>query len=136
MKARAWSVMAGWMVMVAFSTLTAFPPDVQAMIASTDTETVGAATGERAMNLEKVQRFLESKVVQQRLSDFGFTNDEIASRLPSLSDAELHQVATDIDGLVPGGDGLGIIIALLVIAILVVLLLMLLDRKIVVEKRT
>ena len=135
MRMGVWTVTMLWLVLVAFGAVTAFPPDVQAMLASTDTEQVGALGDERGANIQKIQRFLESKVVQQRLSDFGFTSEEIAARLPQLSDAELHQMATNIDAVIPGGDGLGIIIALLVIVILVVILLMLLDRKIVIEKR-
>jgi hypothetical protein len=112
------------------------PPEVRAMLApaaSTGAEPVLDAT--RAADLQTIQRVLESKVVQQRLEDFGLTQEEINARLTRLSDAQLHQMATQIDALIPGGDaGLGIVIALLVIAILAVILVYLLGHRIVVTK--
>ena len=68
-------------------------------------------------------------MIKQRLEDFGLTTDEINARLSKLSDAQVHEMATNLDALIPGGDGLGIIIALLVIAILVVILIYLLGHK-------
>lgn len=81
----------------------------------------------RMQETDRIQRFLEAKVVQQRLADFGLTPDEISSRISELSDEQLHQVVTQIDNLIPGDGELGIVIALLIIAILVVILIYLLD---------
>lgn len=100
---------------------------------STGTESVSGPN--RVTDLQKVQSVLESKVVQQRLEDFGLTPEEINARLPRLSDDQLHQLATQIDALTPGGNGLGIIVALLVIAILVVILVYLLGHRIVITKQ-
>ena len=88
----------------------------------------------RATDLQKIQSVLETKVVQQRLMDYGLNQEEINARLNQLSDAQLHQVATQIDAMIPGGDGLGIVIALLVIAILAIVLVYLLNHRIVVTK--
>ena len=89
----------------------------------------------RAADLQNIQRVLESKVVQQRLEDFGLTPDEVTARLTRLSDDQVHQMATQVDALLPGGDaGLGIVIALLVIAILAVILVYLLGHRIVITK--
>jgi hypothetical protein len=132
----AFTIMLAWALIVTFFTLAAYPPDVQAMLAPTEAEGAGGVPGlDRMEDLQRIQRFLEAKVVQQRLSDFGLTSEEIASRLSQLSDAQLHHVATEIDSLIPGGDGLGILIALLVIAILVVILIYLLGHKIVITKQ-
>jgi len=68
------------------------------------------------------------------LEDVGLTADEIQGRLARLSDAQLHQMANQLDALMPGGDGLGIVIALLVIAILAVVLIYLLGHRIEVKK--
>jgi hypothetical protein len=83
----------------------------------------------RGADLQRVQTVLESKMIQQRLEELGLTPEEINARLSQLSDAQLHQLATQLDSLMPGGDGgLGIIIALLVIAVLVVLFVYLFKR--------
>ena len=113
-----------------------FPPEVQAMLAPPSATASESGTGlDRAADLQKVQSVLETKVVSQRLADYGLNQEEINARVNRLSDAHLHQLATQIDAMIPAGDGgLGIVIALLVIAILAVILIYLLDHKITVTK--
>jgi len=89
---------------------------------------------DRTKDLGKIQQILETKMVQQRLEQLGFTKDEISSRLSQLSDQQIHQLALQLDQLKVGGDGLGVVIALLVIAILVVLLLHLTGHRVIVTK--
>jgi hypothetical protein len=87
------------------------PPPGWAMLTPAVTE--GEAVG-RAADLQIVQRALESKIVQQRLQDWGLTGDEVQARMARLSDDDLHHMATQIDALMPGGDaGVGIVVALL-----------------------
>lgn len=76
----------------------------------------------RPSDLATVQLALEHKVVQQRLSELGFTPDEIEMRLAQASDVELHQLAVQSETLMAGGDG-GVIVSILVIVILVLLIL-------------
>jgi hypothetical protein len=113
-----------------------FPTESTAMLAPAISGIHGTDVGpNRLEDLRKVQRVLESKIVQQRLEDVGLTADEIPGRLARLSDAQLHQMANQLDALMPGGDGgLGIVVALLVIAILVVILFYLLGHRIEVKK--
>ena len=99
------------------------------------TGTESVSDPNRVMDLQTVQKILENKIVRQRLEDFGLTSEEINARLTRLSDDQLHQLATQIDAITPGGDGLGIIVALLVIAILVVLLIYLLGHRISITKQ-
>jgi hypothetical protein len=87
----------------------------------------------RVTDLQTIQRVLETKIVQQRLQDWGLRADEVEARLSQLSDEQVHQIATQLDALIPGGE-LGLIILLLVIAIIVVLVLYLTGNKVVVEK--
>jgi len=91
------------------------------------------ASGERASNLEKVQKFLEMKMVRERLKDLGFTPEEIQGKLNDLSDQQLHQLALKMDDLKVGGNGLGIIIAVLVIVILVIVIIQLTGHRIIVK---
>jgi hypothetical protein len=97
-------------------------------------EVIGLSPADRSSDLQKIQKFLEMKMVGERLKDFGFTPDEIQSRLNQLSDPQVHQLAMQIDNLKVGGnDALGILVALLVIAILVVILIWLLGHRIVIK---
>lgn len=91
------------------------------------------AATQRAADMETVQRVLESKLVAEKLSLAGLSKEEIDSRLASLNDQELHSFASQLDALYPGGDGLGVVIALLIIIILVMVILKLADRKIVIK---
>jgi hypothetical protein len=66
---------------------------------------------------------LENKLIQQRLGDLGFTQEEVNAKLNGLSDAQLHQMASQIDALLPGGSvDLTTIIALLVILAIVLVI--------------
>lgn len=108
-------------------------PRVDAGIAPS--EVIALTKVERTADIEKIQKFLETKAISERLSQFGLTQEEIQKRLNQLSDQQIHQVALQLDDLKIGkDDALGIIIALLVIVILVVLLLQLTGHKVIVTK--
>jgi hypothetical protein len=125
-----------WILIVTFFTVAVFPPDVRAMLAPTEVEETGVGSSlHRMEDVQTIQRFLEGKIVQQRLSDFGLTAEEISSRLAQLSDDQVHDVAKQIDSLIPGSGALEIVVVLLVVAILVVILIYLLNHKIVVQKQ-
>lgn len=112
-----------------------FPEDIRAMVAPPlQTTTNSISEPYRTADLQTIQTVLESKVVRQRLEDFGLRPEEISTRLAKLSDDQLHQLATKVDALIPAGDGLGIVIALLVIAILAVILIYLLNHRIIITK--
>ncbi len=97
-------------------------------------EVIGLSPAERSSDLQKVQKFLEMKMVRERLKEFGLAQDEIQTRLGQLSDPQIHQLAIKVDDLrVAADDGLGIIIALLVIAILVIVIIMLTGHRIVIK---
>ena len=97
-------------------------------------EGIGLSPLDRPSDVQKIQKFLEIKMVRERLREFGFTPDEIQARLHQLSDPQVHQLAVQIDNAKVGtDDGLGIIISLLVITILVVVLIWLLGHRVVIK---
>ena len=95
---------------VAFSILS-FASSAPAMFIPFPCEWDG--TSHREMDLQKIQKFLESKLVQHKLSQLGFTTDEIEARLHQLDDEQLHQIASQIPALEPGGDAAWIIVLVL-----------------------
>lgn len=97
-------------------------------------EIIRTALIDRTADIERIQRFLEMKVVKDRLESFGYTPEEIRQRLDSLTDHQIHQLAQQIDELRVGGDGLGVVLALLVIVILVLVILHLTGHKVIVTK--
>jgi hypothetical protein len=86
-------------------------------------EALNLTSFERSADLVKVQNLLETKVVTEKLRQLGFSKDEIQTRLDRLSDQQLHRVALKVDDLKVGGDGTGVVIAVLLIAILVLLII-------------
>ena len=95
-------------------------------------EMTPAAT-ERTQDLGKIQQTIESKMVQERLAKLGFTSEEVKARLTRLSDQQLHQLALHLDDIKVAGDGLGVVIAILVIAILAVILIQLTGHRVIVK---
>ncbi|HEY4484895.1 MAG TPA: PA2779 family protein [Nitrospiria bacterium] len=110
------------------------PPASSALLPTSALMDTPLAGPERAASLKKIQAQLESKLVYQRLSDFGLSQAEILERLNRLSDDQVHQFASQLDSLQPGGDALGAVVVLLVIAILVVVLIQLTGHKVIITK--
>jgi hypothetical protein len=90
-------------------------------------------SGGRAEDLAKIQTALESKIVRQKLMDYGLSPEETMERVNKLSDDQLSQLATHTESLQAGGDPVDLVIGLMVIALLVVLLIFLLQGRIVVR---
>jgi hypothetical protein len=106
-------------------------PPVEASFLSS--ETMKTTGSDRALDLQAVQAALETKLVRQRLTDLGFTPEEVGARIAQLSDRQIHQVAQRLDEVRVGRDGFGVVISLLVVAGLVVLIYYLLHHQVVVQ---
>ncbi len=120
-----------WYLVVAMFII-GIAPRVDAGLAPS--ELIATSQTDRAADLEKIRKVLEMKVVSERLGKFGFTQDEIQSKINNLSDQQMHKLALQIDDLKVGrDDALGIIIALLVIAILVIVVLQLTGHHVIVK---
>lgn len=77
----------------------------------------------------KVRRALENKLVASKLMGYGLTKDEVSAKLSTMTDEQVHQMASLADKVPAGGDaGLGIIIAILVVIALVLLIVYLFKR--------
>lgn len=88
----------------------------------------------RDADMLMAQRALENKVVAQKLRDYGLAPADAQARLASMSDTDLHTLASASKGLPSGGDGAtGAIIGVLVVVILVIVVLKLMHRDVVVR---
>jgi hypothetical protein len=102
-----------------------------AMLIPSDDPTAHTHLDQRVHDLQTIQQVLEMKVLRQRLTDLGFSADEIASKLGGLSDEQVHSFAQQIDSVMVGGfhgaDDLlhGGLLSILVIAAIVLLVLLL-----------
>ncbi len=90
-------------------------------------------TSLRTADLVIVQRALENRIVAQKLRDYGVAPADVRTRLASLSDQDLHTLASASKGLPSGGDGTDTLIGLLIIVLLVILILKLLNKRVIVR---
>lgn len=114
--------------MLAVMLLIGITPRVEA--AFSPSEVLPLLQSDQQSDIQKIQKVLEVKMVVERLKAFGFTQDEIQARLNQLNDQQIHQMAQKLDGLNVGGDGAGVVIAILLIAILVVLIIYLSGHRV------
>lgn len=90
-------------------------------------------SSQRDQDIQKIQRALESKIVQEKLKAYGLTKEEIQEKLSQLSDDQIHMLAKASDKVLAGGDGLGVAIGVVVLLILIVILLKLLNKEIIIR---
>jgi hypothetical protein len=117
-------VMAGWM-----GVLGSFRGVAEASVIASH----GGAGDLRATEIVKVQTFLEQKVVMQKLVDYGVSPEEAMAKVRSMSDSDLHRLASLTDRVAAGTDAVGWLIGVAVLVILVIVILMLVNRRVVVR---
>lgn len=120
-----------WMVLVAFSCLSLIPANGNASLVDSRLAD-GSTVAERAAQIETIRQALEQEVVAQRLADFGLSRDEVAAKLPTLSDEQLHQLA-GLSKSIAGGNGAEAVVAVLLIIFLVIVIVKLMDKEIVIR---
>lgn len=113
-----------WSLLVTTVVPSWYPSEATASLASVETILSNSDPSLlRAEDLQKVQRLLENKIVRQRLEDMGLSEEEINARLERVSDLQLHQLAMQIDALMPGGDD-GTLTTIVLVLLIVVLILL------------
>lgn len=115
------------LILIMFMTTLSFVPRAEASMVPTAMSMLSEA---RSQDLTTVQKVLENKAVKSRLEALGYTDQEISTKLSMVSDEELSRLASQLNALDAGGDGLGILVTLLVIVLLVVLILKLSDKTV------
>ena len=87
------------------------------------------ASTKREINEIKVRRALENKIVAEKLMSHGLTKEEVSAKISTMSDEQVHQIASLADRIPAGGDGVvAVVVTLLVIAALVLLIIFLWKR--------
>jgi hypothetical protein len=95
----------------------------EAMFVPADPQNQSAPLYDRAADLARIQRTLESKALEQRLTNFGLSPADALAKINGLSNEQIHQFASNIDAVQAGGmrDSNLIIILLLIILIIVII---------------
>ncbi len=110
-------------VVIALMALFFIAGTAQAMFVPAASKIQSTPLVDRAADLAKIQKALESKVLQQRLMDYGVSPANALEKINGLSDKEVHQLAANIDALQAGGmrDSDFIIILLLILLIVILI---------------
>ncbi len=95
----------------------------EAMFVPAAPQTRTAPLFDRAADLAKIQKALESRTLQQRLRDYGLSPEKALAKINGLSDEQIHRFAANIDALQPGGHrGDEVIIILLLIILILIII--------------
>ncbi len=123
---RSWTVL---LVILCMSAMD-FAPALAGLAPSRSSGETSIASA-RDADMLMAQRVLENKVVAQKLRDYGVAPTDAQARLASMSDQDLHTLASASKGLPSGGDATGAIIGVLVVVILVIVILRLMHRDVI-----
>jgi hypothetical protein len=109
-------------LVVALILISFFAGTTEAMFVPAAPQSRPAPLVDRAADLAKIQKALESRALQQRLVDFGLSPAKALAKINGLSDEQIHRFAARIDALQAGGmrDSDLIIILLLIILIIII----------------
>ena len=80
------------------------------------------AAGDGAADRARVLAFLERADVREQIVALGVDPDEAAARVAALSDAQVREIAGQLDRLPAGQSAIGIIVGAILIIFLVLLL--------------
>jgi len=118
------------LILITFTPVSVFYQSAQAAVV--DSKMIAPdqnASTKRDIDVKKIKRALENKIVAEKLMGYGLTRGEVIKKLDSMSDEQVHQIASLSDRIPAGGDsGLGIVIAILVIVALALLIIILYRR--------
>ena len=124
-------------LIAALVALTSFAGPAEAMLvpAAPDAAVRTTAHFDRGADLLTVRAALESKVLRQRLQDYGLSADEAVAKINSLSDEQVHEFASNLRSVQAGGDVLGVMFSLALIGAMVILIIFLLEGRIEIRQR-
>jgi hypothetical protein len=88
----------------------------------------------RSEEINKIQRVLETRVVNEKMQAYGLQPDEIKAKLQGMSNEQIHMLSQTSDRLLAGADGSAVfVITLIVVILLVILIVKLMDKTVTVK---
>lgn len=92
-----------------------------------------AAIASQQAEIDRIQRCLENRIVQEKLQAYGLSAEEVQAKLQQMTDRQVHMLAQASDQVLKGGDGIGAVIGVLVIILLVIVIVKLLNKQIIIR---
>ena len=121
------------LAMAGYMTLLTTAPAPAAMVDSMMSNNQTESQNQRDVEIEKIQRALENKLVQEKLKAYGLTDEEVKEKLSKMNDQQIHMLAQASDKVLAGGDAIGFTIGVLIIVLLVIVILKLLNKEIIIR---
>jgi len=81
----------------------------------------------RTENMEKIKSVIEREEVATRLADYGLTPEEVETRMESLTDEQVSELAANLDDLSSGEGPLELALTIILVILIVWLILRILD---------
>ncbi len=108
-------------------------PVAEAAFAPTAIADASGRVIDREEDLRTIRSALERRQIEQRLLDLGVDPVDARAKVDALPDEEIHAAADQMRALVPGGDGVGLLVGVLIIALLVIVILKLMNKDIIIR---
>lgn len=121
------------LLIASFMVLFVTSPATAAMVQSLTSSQQVEQENIKSKELDTIQRALENKLVQEKLRAYGLTQEEINSKLKSMTDQQRHLLAQASEKVLAGGNGIGFVIGILIIVLLVIVILKLLNKEIIIK---
>lgn len=109
--------------------LSTFASPAEAMFLPAAPQALAVQAAGRPADLGVIQRTLESKTIEQRLTDYGLSPGKAMEKINGLSDEQVHRLAADISAIQAGGRGGGIDNNTVIIILLLVLLIIIIVQN-------
>lgn len=106
------------LLMTVFFTVSTYQPVRAAMISTADMQHLNASE----LSRKKIENLVEMPQVKNQLATWGMTPEQVQGMLDSLTDAEIIDLAQNIDDLPAGGNGVGAVVGAVVLVFLVLLI--------------
>ncbi len=118
-------------LIVALLSLSTFAGPAEAMFVPLQQGTAAPGTAvDRTADLARIQAALESKIIRQKLIDYGLSPEEAMAKVGELSAEQIHELAVRTDAIQAGGDPADAFFTVVLIALLIVVLVYLLQHRI------
>lgn len=112
--------------------LACIPPNLSAMPISSRLSSSEILT-ERENDIVEIAIELEKKIIKEKFNSLGMTPSQVMRKINSLSNEEIHQLASKVDDIKVAGD-VGAVAAVLIVALLIILILELTGKRVISRK--
>lgn len=117
------------LIMVTFLPVSVISTSVNASISQSRMFTENGETlNSRKIDEIRIKKALEHKLVKERLSDSGLSDEDVIRKMEKMTDEEIHQLASLSEKLPAGGNVAGFLVGVLAITVLVLAILYLAKR--------